>query len=478
MRHRCLPVAWHHVRSRHAVQEKEREGDIRLPCRRLPPHVGMTSQRFMAPASNVMRLSRPWWQGVTRYQWLVLLIASAGWVFDAFEGQLFNVTRAEMLPALLGAGASEASVKLWGERFLGVFLIGGTVGGWLFGSLADRWGRRPVMILTILFYSVFSGMMAMATELWQVGVLRFLVAMGVAGEWAVGAALVAEVFPPESRARAAGIYHSSSVIGLWLAAVVGIWAGSEWRCAYLVGILPALLVIWVRLSIREPEPWQQARLTRPDRLGSFRELLTEPTSRRRALLGACLAMVGLATFWGVVIAGQDLARELLVSLGHPAERAASEAKFAYGFVQTVGAALGMLSFGPLSMRLGRRGAFALMHVGAIIVTPLVCWLPWELRSYPLLLMLLPLFGFFALGMHSGYAVYFPELFPTHLRATGAGFCFNSGRILAAPVLFWLSGELKAEFDLRYAISILAGFFLVGLLILVFLPETKGEDLPE
>lgn len=424
-----------------------------------------------------MNVPHHWWHGVTRYQWMVLLIASAGWVFDAFEGQLFNVTRADMLPAILGTHEPEA-VKLWGERFLGIFLIGGTMGGWLFGSLADRWGRRPVMILTILFYSIFSGLMCFATELWQVGVLRFLVAMGVAGEWAVGAALVAEVFPQESRARAAGIYHSSSVIGLWLAAVVGILVGTEWRLAYLVGILPALLVIWVRAGIREPEPWQQARIQRQGRLGSFKELLMDPFSRKRAVLGAFLAMVGLATFWGVVIAGQDLARELLLAQGHPTGEAASQAKFAYGFIQTLGAALGMLSFGPLSVRLGRRGAFALMHVGAIIITPAVCWLPQAYNSYPLLLCLLPVFGFFALGMHSGYAVYFPELFPTHLRATGAGFCFNTGRILAAPVLFWLSGGLKATFDLSTAISILSGFFLVGLLILVFLPETKGEELPD
>ena len=136
-----------------------------------------------------------WYDGVTRYQWLVLAVASAGWIFDAFEGQLYNITRGEMLPSLLGEASSPELVQAWGERFLGVFLIGGTLGGWLFGSLADRWGRKQVMALTILCYSIFSGLTAFATDLWQVGVLRFLVAMGVGGEWAVGAALVAEVFP-------------------------------------------------------------------------------------------------------------------------------------------------------------------------------------------------------------------------------------------------------------------------------------------
>jgi MFS family permease len=432
----------------------------------------------MALAANSLGREAPWWQGVTRYQWLVLLIASAGWVFDAFEAQLFNVTRGEMLPELLGAGADQAMVKLWGERFIGVFLIGGTVGGWLFSSLADRWGRKPVMMLTILFYSIFSGLTAFATELWHVGALRFLVAMGVAGEWAVGAALVAEVFPARARARASGIYHSSSVIGLWLAAVVGMMVGLEWRLAFLLGIFPALLVLWVRSSIREPVIWEEARRAKRERLGSFRELLGDPFCRPRALLGALLAMVGLATFWGVVIAGQDLARELLLSEGLPPAEAARESKFAFGFVQTLGAALGMLAFGPLSSRIGRRGAFAFMHVGALVIAPLVCWLPSSIGGYPLLLALLPVFGFFTLGIHSGYAVYFPELFPTHLRATGAGFCFNTGRILAAPMLIWLSAWLKALLDLRTAVTILSSFFLVGLLILVFLPETKGRELPE
>src|SRR5882724_454530 len=159
-----------------------------------------------------------WYHGVTHYQWLVLTVASLGWVFDAFEGQVYNVTRADMLPGLLHLPAGDALVKIWGERFLGIFLIGGTVGGWIFSSLADKWGRKPMLTLTILFYSVFAGLTAFATEIWHVGALRFLVAMGVGGEWAVGAALVAEVFPKRARERAGGMFHTSSVAGIWLAA--------------------------------------------------------------------------------------------------------------------------------------------------------------------------------------------------------------------------------------------------------------------
>ncbi len=422
----------------------------------------------------------PWYTGVTRYQWLVLTVASLGWIFDAFEGQIYNITRSDMLPELLEISGDDPAnhplVRLWGERFLGIFLIGGTIGGWLFSSLADRWGRNPVMALTILFYSLFSGLTAFATDAWQVGILRFLVAMGVGGEWAVGAALVSEVFPKQARERAGGIFHATSVGGLWLAAAAGLAVGSQWRYAYLLGVVPAVLVLWVRLSIREPESWQQARQTKSGQLGSYRDLLGDPVWRPRAVFGALLAMVGLATFWGVVVAGQDIARDLLERAGDP--DAASKAKIAFGFVQTAGAGAGMLAFGPIAARIGCRGTFAMMHIVAAIMTPVVCWLPSSVGGYPLLLVLLPIFAFFAQGIHAGYAVYFPTLFPTHLRATGSGFCFNTGRILAAPVLIWLSAWMKATFDLRLAISWLGGMFLLGLVFLLLLPETRGQDLPE
>jgi MFS family permease len=417
-----------------------------------------------------------WYSGVTRYQWLVLIIASLGWVFDAFEGQLYNITRGDMLPDLLKVAPDDPAVKIWGERFLGIFLIGGTLGGWLFSSLADKWGRNPVLALTILFYSIFSGLTAFASEIWQVGALRFLVAMGVGGEWAVGAALVAEVFPKHARERAGGIFHATSVMGLWLAAGAGLLVGSNWRIAYLLGVIPALLVLWVRLSIKEPESWKQAKQDKPERMGSYTELLSDPRWRSRALFGALLAMVGLATFWGVVIAGQDIAAQLLKQLNDPDW--SSKSKIAFGFIQTAGAGAGMLAFGPISARLGCKRTFVIMHLAALVMTPIICWLPSTLGSYSLLLMLLPVFGFFAQGIHAGYAAYFPALFPTHLRATGSGFCFNTGRILAAPVLIWLSAWMKATYDLRLAVSVLGSFFLLGLLFLLFLPETKDQDLPE
>ena len=139
-------------------------------------------------------------------------------------------------------------LRIGGDKFLAIFLVGGTVGGLLFGSLADKWGRRPTMAVTILMYSVFSGLTFFADNLWQVAALRFLVAMGVGGEWAVAASLVSEIFPHRARAHASGIFHATSVLGTWMATLAGMAVGAQWRYAYLLGIIPALLVLWVTVQ--------------------------------------------------------------------------------------------------------------------------------------------------------------------------------------------------------------------------------------
>lgn len=427
--------------------------------------------------SSEIEKPKPWYAEVSRYEWLVLAIASAGWVFDAFEGQIFNITRQDMLTELLGTRGTDTKgdIKYWGDLFLAVFLVGGTLGGVLFGNLADRFGRKPIMVLTILLYSLFSGLTAFASELWQIAALRFLVAMGVGGEWAVAASLVAEVFPSRGRAQASGIFHATSVLSTWLAALAGLAVGVHWRWAYLLSVAPALLILWVRRSVREPESWQRAgRENR--KLGSFRELFSHREWAIAAIFGLLLAAIGLGTFWGVTVAGQDLTRELLVKNGYSKADADQHAKFAYGIVQATGAGIGMFCFGPLAVRLGRKPTFALMLIGSLIIVPAACYLP---RTYYQMLAILPLYGFFTVSIHAGFAVYFPELFPGHLRATGSGVCFNGGRLLAAPILV-LSSELKQrpDLDLRSAVSLLSLLFALGLVVLLFLPETRGRPLPE
>lgn len=416
-----------------------------------------------------------WYQGISSYQWLVLAIACAGWIFDVYEGQIFNITRNQLLSDILSKDSSTGDVRQYGDVFLGIFLLGGTIGGIGFGSLADRFGRRPTMAATILMYSLFSGLTYFADSLWQVAVLRFLVAVGVGGEWAVAASLVAEVFPARSRAHVSGLFHASSVIGTWMAAIAGMIVGSQWRYAYLIGVLPALLVLWVRISLKEPEHWVAQRTLRGrSSMGRFRDLLADPQWCGRALLGMLLAAVGLGTFWAVGVAGQNLAEDLLLRQGIERAEAARFGQFAYGIVQTAGGGLGLLAFGPLCARIGRRPAFMLFHLLAAIIVPITCFLP---QTSSQLLIVLPVFGFLTLGMHAGYAIYFPELFPTHIRATGTSVCFNGGRLLAVPVLV-LSGWLKGlpGSDLRWTITGLSLIFLFGIVIVWRMPETRGQEL--
>jgi MFS family permease len=410
--------------------------------------------------SNQLDSNTKWYSGITRYEWLVLIIASAGWIFDVYEGQIFNLTRGDMLADILGQELGSADVKKYGEWFLSIFLIGGTFGGILFGILADRYGRRSIMIVTILMYSIFSGLTFFATELWHVSVLRFLVAMGVGGEWAVAAAL------------------ASSVVGTWLAAIAAYLVNTNWQYAYLVGVLPAFLIVWVRISVKEPEKWKEARAAAAagqQKQGSLIELFSVAPWNGRAIGAMLMAAVGLGTFWAVTIAGQDLARERLVADGIDPAEASQKAKLAYGIIQTIGGGLGLILFGPISTKIGRKKAFIFFHIAAFIITPIACFVP---TSYTMLLVILPVFGFFTLGMHAGYAVYFPELFPNRLRATGMSVGFNGGRIIAALTILGLSGSMKASMPLTHAVSYLGGFFLLGAIIILFLPETKDQELPE
>jgi MFS family permease len=425
---------------------------------------------MISPPSEPDRL--PWYRNVAASQWFILIIASAGWVFDVYEGQIFNLTRTPLLQELLGPGANdESAVKFYGEVFLGIFLLGGALGGIAFGALADRWGRRPVLVLTILTYSLFSGLTAFAQELWQAGLLRFLVALGVGGEWSVAAAMVAEAFAARGRAHAGAIFHATSILGTWLAGLAAFTVGSHWRYVYLLGVLPALLIVALRLGIAEPPRKDVQR----KQGGNIRELLTDPRWRRRALLGLLLAAVGLGTFWGVTVEGQRLAEAQLLREGVPPVKAAGQAQLAYTFIETTGGGLGLLAFGPLAARWGRRPTFFVYHIAAFLITPLTCYAP---QTYGQLAVLLPFYGFFTLGIHAGYAIYFPELFPARLRATAGGVCFNGGRVAASVVLLVISPRLKEHLRLPLAVTLLSTLFLVGVLVVWLLPETKDQPLPE
>ena len=472
--------------------------------------------------ANQNESGSPWYAGITRYQWLVLVIASLGWIFDTFEGQIFVASMNEAMPSL-AKGADEGRIAYYNNIALAAFLVGGAVGGIGFGMLSDRIGRKRTLSLTILFYSLFTCLSAFSQAWWHLAAFRFFVALGVGGEWAVASALVAEVFPQRARPYVGSIFHGSSVLGSYLAAAAGAflignaalaaWAQSSsldwlssfvdptslpWRLGFALGVLPALLVLWIRSTIREPETWQSARgraaADSAERMGALVDLFQGPLLRR-TLVGVSLATVGLATFWSVHIYGKDVLRaaaeeRMLVShlndailLGEPRRAAlapyspALKRREMLGmFLVTTGGGVGLLAFGPISQRIGRRAAFVMYHVGGLATALAIFQL---IRNETALLVALPIFGFLTLGMHAGYAIYFPELYPTRLRATGAGFCFNGGRLLAAPVLGLVAWMRKdAGYSLEDAASLMSLLFLAGLVTIAFAPETRGQELPD
>ena len=526
--------------------------------------------------------SSRWYDGVTAYMWLVLVLASLGWVFDIFEGQIFVASMKEAMPSLLPEGTLEGTVDFYNNIAMGAYLVGGAFGGVLFGMLSDRIGRTRTMMLTILMYSLFTCVTAFAQTWWQMTILRFLVAMGTGGEWAVASAMVAEVFPKRARAWSLGIFHASSVLGTYLAVLAGVFVVGNpalgdwgWRWGFVLGGLPAFLTLFIRWLLREPEQWQQAhdraQTDATQRTGRVADLFA-PDLRRNTLVGLVLATVGLATFWGVHIYGRELLRTIVERpylepaageidatvrsvqqmvvqqtvvgqlAGEPADsyrrddllaiaesapehvrvvlpqawpetnetlprkeflklpsrvrklekaavlEAVSDAdkrriknwEMLGMFLVTTGGGLGLLSFGPVCERIGRRATFLLFHIGGL-ASALVVFQGMSQSSAVTLAWMLPVFGYLTLGMHAGYAIYFPELFPTRVRGTGGGFCFNGGRFLAASILLlrgWMRDEQGWGLSAETTGSLLSLLFLLGVVMLLFAPETKGRELPE
>jgi len=423
-----------------------------------------------------------WRYGVTRYQWVVLFVAWLGWVFDSMDATIYTLVLHpalhDLLRAQTGRDPSQEAVGWYGGLVLSIFLVGWAIGGVAFGVLADRFGRTKTLVLAILVYAVFTGLAALSATWWQLALYRFLTALGIGGEWAAGAALVAEVWPEAKRTKAAGILQSAWAAGFFVAALTNLlMRGYGWRSLFLVGIAPAVLALLVPLWVKEPERWVKTR-ERGRQLGgtgaqNLLELF-EPRLLRSTLAGSGLAFVAVFGLWGATNWTPTLVRSLPDLRGLAAGMLTSKVSYAT-MMLNVGSLAGYLSFGPLAERFGRRSAFGLMCTGSLVMLPVTFLTP---RSYGQVLCLLPLLGFFNNGIFSGFPIYLPELYPTRIRATGAGFCFNVGRVLASTGPF-LTGYLVAALgSFGRAASAIAVIYLGGLLILPFAPETRGKPLPE
>src|SRR5574341_939163 len=428
-------------------------------------------------------MTESWRRGVTPYQWLVLFVAWLGWVFDSMDATIYALVLHPALEDLLGVSTgsgpvSQERIAWYGGVILSIFLVGWALGGVAFGMVADRLGRTKTLVMTILIYSIFTGMAALSQDWWHLAVYRFLTALGIGGEWAAGAAIVAEVWPEDKRAKAAGILQSAWAAGFFLAASVNLLLrGHGWRVLFLVGILPAIVALFIRLWVKEPERWVRAKALerqgpalKPARFQRlFRGDLLRPT-----ICGSTLAFVAVFGLWGATNWTPTLIRALPDMEG--LSRAVLSENVSYAVMAlNLGALAGYLSFGPLADRFGRRPVFPLMCLGSLVFVPITFLTP---HSYGKVLLLLPLLGFFNNGIFSGFPIYLPELYPTRLRATGAGFCFNAGRVLASASPFLTGWLVTSLGTFGRAASTVALIYLVGLTVLLFAPETRGKPLPD
>lgn len=535
-----------------------------------------------------------WWRLLNRYQWFVLTVAALGWLLDCMDQQLFVLARApamkELLAVGLGRAATPGEIGEYGGYATAIFMLGWATGGLIFGVLGDRWGRAKTMLLTIVLYSGCTGLSAFATQFWDFALYRFLTGLGVGGEFAVGVALVAEVMPERARPYALGLLQALSTVGNMTAAFIGIslsvleqgnqlagWA--PWRWKFIAGALPALIVIFVRRGLKEPEPWLAARKNPAlaKKMGDYGELFGNPNwklpatlaavtlftgvllaflgpdvwsknmilpgfsqlkltvvgigfvalgfgiwciyggggdtqYRGRAVTGLLLALSGVIGVWGIAFFSADLVRGVLekkltaealgistLELQQVISQGTLKARMlAKGvdpmqipsqltrwtgissMVQNFGAFFGIYGYGLLSQRIGRKPAFGISLVSAMLATAATFWF---LRDFKDIFIFVPIMGFATMSLFGGYAIYFPELFPTRLRSTGTSFCYNVGRFVAAAgpaALGVLSGVVYKDTaePLRFAGITMCAIYVVGLIALPFAPETKGQPLPE
>jgi predicted MFS family arabinose efflux permease len=443
----------------------------------------------------------PWWRELSRYHWFVFTVAALGWMFDCLDQQLFNLSRAPAMSDLLGMAPGTDRVKLWGGLSTMIFMIGWATGGIIFGVLGDRLGRARTMVLTILLYSLFTGLSALSVSVWDFAFYRFLTGLGVGGEFAVGVALVAEAMPERARTFALGWLQALSAIGNVLAAVIAMVLGemktagliqTPWRMMFVVGVLPAILAVVVMRRLKEPPRW--AAVASADktgqRLGSYAELFGNPRWRRNAIVGLLLASSGVIGLWGIGFFSFELIRAVFRETFQKQPdltKAAIEGKVTFwvgitSLVLNGGAFLGIYSFSRVTAVLGRKPTFALAFVLAMLSTAFTFWF---LKDFSDVFWMIPIMGFCQLALFGGYAIYFPELFPTRLRSTGTSFCYNVGRYIASvgPLTLGLLasqvfGRYGTANSYRYAGVTMCSFFLVGLFALPFAPETKGQPLPE
>ncbi|RXK56066.1 MFS transporter [Oleiharenicola lentus] len=404
---------------------------------------------------------------------MVLLAAFLGWMFDGLEMGIFPLIARPALQQMQAASGivDDKFVGFWMGWVTAVFLLGAAGGGLLFGWLGDKIGRVRAMSMAILCYSIFTGLVYFAAEPWHLAALRFIAALGMGGEWALGVALVMEVWPEKHRPMLAGVIGAAANVGFALIACVGIFFAvtqDTWRVVVVIGALPAALTFFVRLFVPESEKWQHAAAAKPTQ--PMKEIFSNRALIKPLVLGMLISSVALIGTWGSVqwlplwadkMAGPEL----------PKAKAYTQALSALGsvFGCLVGAWLGGV--------LGRRPAYFLLSLGSLVSCALLFR---GVDTYGATFLTLTfIVGAITAAFFGWLPLYLPEIFPTRVRATAQGLSFNAGRILAAVGALQM-GALMQTFHGSYAQAgaVISLVYVFGLVIIWFAPETRGKPLPE
>lgn len=408
-----------------------------------------------------------------RAQWLVLAAAFLGWMFDGLEMGIFPLVARPalqtMMPEAAGIGQDQF-VGAWMGYITALFLVGAALGGLVFGWLGDRIGRVRAMTLSILTYSIFSGLCFFALVPWHLGALRFLAALGMGGEWSLGVALVMETWPRDKRPLLAGVIGAASNVGFALIAVFGYYfkvTQESWRWVMIAGAAPAILALAIQMVVPESERWKEAV-----KQGGGQPIkdIFSGSLLRSTLLAIAFASVALIGTWGSV-QWLPLWADQLTGGQMPVAKALTQ------ILSGVGAVFGCLIGALAAGKLGRRPAY----FGLCLLSLLLCgYLFRFVHEYgTLFLILVTLVGGITAAFYGWLPLYLPELFPTRVRATGQGLCYNSGRIFAA-VGALAQGQLVATYGGSYAKAgaVITLVYIAGMVLIWLAPETKDRPLPE
>lgn len=405
----------------------------------------------------------PWYRTITSAQWKSLLAAKLGWMLDAMDVMLYafalTTIRDEFGLTAAGAGALAS-----------VTLVASAGGGILFGYLADRIGRARSLMFSILTYSAFTALTATSGSIIELLIWRTLVGIGMGGEWSAGSVLVSETWPPKHRGKAIGFMQSGWALGYILAAILAaaILPTYGWRPLFILGVLPAFLVIWIRKNVPEPEIWKHQQDTTTDKRTNLKQIF-QPPLLKKTLVASFITTSVLFAYWG-------LFTWIPTFLATPIEKGGAGMTIirssAWIIPMQIGAFFGYNLFGLLADKFGRRPIFVIFLFFAAVLVPAYG----QLGHNELLLMILgPFIGFFGHGYFSVFGAMLAELFPTTIRGTAQGLTYNAGRAVSALAPFTI-GALADLHGIGSALALTSAFFLIGAGLIFLLPETKAKEL--